>query len=203
MKICVAGWYFRPKFLLMLKNSGFETFVVMHRDGDTHGLPSMLYPNIGLEFGCYRSYVEDHWDGVSDVLFVHDDVELSDTVGLHDVASLAGIGVEQAYIFHNENDELVNGGAHGRAIWIRGDILKKLAADFPLDENNVGKNIGIEAQKGILRFHREILKCGQNTAVIAIVPQFEFAHRGRLHDNMFVYRKQGAHVPGGLVNVSE
>ena len=203
MKICVSGWYFRPKFLDIVRGCGYDAFVVKHREGDTRGIPSFLHENRGLEFGAYKQYVENHWDGESDVLFIHDDTEITDLVGFHDVATLRNMGVEHAYIFQDETHEFVNGGAHGRGMWIRGDVLRKLAQDgFPADMENVGVNVGLTAQKGILAFHERIMQCGPNTGAIAIVPQFTFAHRGRIHDRMFVYRKQNCQVPGGLVNVA-
>ncbi len=202
MKICIAGWYFRPAFLRMVQCSGYDAFVIQHRDGDTEGIPAKLYPNVGLEFGAYRQYVENHWDGESDVLFLHDDAEVSDTVAFRDIETLSLRGVDQAYIFQDEIHEYVNGGAHGRGIWIRGSVLKQLAQDFPADMSNTGMNVGKEAQNGIFAFHRRIKDLTRNTTVIAIVPQFTFAHRGRLHDRIFVYRKTQP-VPGGLVNVSQ
>ncbi len=203
MKICIAGWYFRPNFLKAIYYNKYEAFVIKHREGDTQGIPSELYPNKGLEFGAYRQYVEKHWDGESDVLFLHDDTEFwecADTA-LEDVESLGQMGVEHAYIFPDEMHEFVNGGCHGRGMWISGATLQKLAADFPADMNNEGVTSGLEAQNGILQFHQKILTVGRNTGVIAIVPQFIFAHRGRIHDRMFVYRKSGP-VPGGIVNVA-
>lgn len=202
MKICVAGWYYRPVFLSAISESPYDAFVVKHREGNTLGLPSRPYENRGLEFGAYRQYVENHWDGVSDVFFCHDDSEVSDASAFRDVESLGDMGVDQAYIFHDEYDELVNGGAHGRGIWMRGSIIEKLAKDFPADMENEGTNIGVVAQKGILMFHQRVTGLSSNTAVIAIVPQFRFAHRGRLHQKMFVYRKTGL-VPGGIVNVCQ
>lgn len=202
MKICVCGWYFRPQLLRDLRISGYETFVIKHREGDTQGLESALYENVGLEFGAYRQYVENHWDGESDVLFLHDDAELSDISALDEIATLRERGVEQAYIFPDEIHEFVNGGAHGRGVWICADVLKKLKPDFPADLFNLGVNIGKGAQTGILAFHQRITQCGPNTGVIAIVPQFTFGHRGRIHKEMFVYRKTQS-VPGGLVNVNQ
>ena len=202
MNICIAGWYFRPSFFSSIIASGYSTFVVKHREGDTCGIPSAIHPNVGLEFGAYRQYVENHWDGKSDVFFCHDDAEITDLIGLFDIASLAEMDVEQAYIFQDETHELVNGGVHGRGIWIRGDIIRQLADDFPADMENRGVNIGVVAQRGIFAFHDRIMQCGKNTGVIAIVPQMIFAHRGILHDRMFVYRKTYP-IPGGLVNVAE
>ncbi len=188
MKICIAGWYFRPRFLQMVAMSGYEAIVIKHREGDTQRIPSMLYDNQGLEFGCYRKYVEHHWDGESDVLFMHDDAEVSDTSGFADIEHLKEMGVEQAYIFQDETHAAVNVGVHGRAVWICADVLKKLAADFPADMGNEGDHIGPRAQTGIFLFHQRIRKCGSNTEVIAIIPQFRLGHRGRLNDEMFVYR---------------
>ena len=203
MKICIAGWYFRPTFLEAVALSGYGAFVVKHRPGDTFILPSELYENRGLEFGAYRQYVEHHWHGESDVFFCHDDTEVSDLSAFRDLESLNDIGVDHAYVFHDENEEYVNGGVHGRGMWIRGSILKQLASDFPADMDNTGVNIGKVAQKGVLQFHDRIMKLSKNTGVIAILPTIRFAHRGRLHTHMFVYRKTHLPIPGGLVNVHE
>lgn len=203
MKICVAGWYYRPNYLRAIFRSGFDSFVVKHREGNAGGLPSKLYPNLGLEFGAYRQYVMNDWDDESDVFFTHDDVEVTDECAFRDIAGLRKMGVEHAYIFQDETHEFVNGGAHGRAMWIRGDILRQMKMDFPADMENEGKNIGLDAQKGILMFHERIMKCGKNTGVIALVPQFRFAHRGRLHEELFVYRRHNTAVPGGVVNVAQ
>lgn len=199
MRICIAGWYFWPEFLLTIGCSIYDAFVIKHREGETQHIPSQLYPNLGLEFGAYKQYVEHHWDGESDVLFLHDDADLKIDDALDDICQLRKLGVEQAYIFPDEIHEHWNGGIHGRGIWIRGDILRKLQHDFPADMTNAGVNIGEVAQKGVHEFHRRILECGHNTGVIAIVPQLRFAHRGKLHHKMFVYRRVSA-VPGGLVN---
>ena len=202
MKIAIAGWYFRPQFLSDISISGYEAFVIKHREGDTRGIPSQLYPNVGLEFGAYRQYVENHWDGVSDVFFCHDDAEFTDLSGLAELEELNAMGVDHAYVFPDTMHEFVNGGAHGRGMWIRGSILEKLKADFPADMENEGVNIGLKAQRGILKFHARIMKCGLNTGAIAILPQLRFAHRGVLHDHLFVYRKH-APVPGGIVNAAQ
>src|SRR3990167_7916637 len=201
VKICIAGWYFREQFLRDVSLCGYDAFVVKHREGDTQCIPFELHPNVGLEFGAYGQYVNCHWDGVSDVLFLHDDAAVSDLSAFEQAEHLAAIGVDHAYIFHDENEDYVNGGAHGRGMWIRGSVLKELASDFPADWANTGVNIGVTAQAGILKFHKRIMRCSPNTGVIAIIPQFRFAHRGRLHEKMFVYRKTHNSVPGGLVNV--
>ncbi len=206
MKLCVAGWYYRPQLMQTLNwiTDRDKVFVIKHRDGNCLDIPSKQYPNLGLEFGAYRQYVENEWDGMSDVLFMHDDACLSGKLSvLDDIASLRDMGVEQAYIFHDENEEYINGGIHGRALWIRADVLKLLSKDFPADMENTGTNIGVVAQKGILEFHKRIMELGHNTGVIAIHPLMRFAHRGRLHDKMFVYRKTHHPVPGGLVHVPE
>src|SRR4030095_8836194 len=124
MKICIAGWYFRPDFMRTIRDSGYEAVVIKHREGDTQGIPSMLYDNVGLEFGAYRQYVMNHWDGESHVLFLHDDTEISDPICLDDMEAVRGTGVDHCYIFHDENEEFINGGAHGRGMWIKGSILK-------------------------------------------------------------------------------
>ena len=203
MKICVAGWYYRPDYLIAVRESGYPAFVVQHRPGETQGLPCALHENRGLEFGAYRQYVENHWDGSSDVFFTHDDAAVSSLFAFRYLERLAIIGVDQAYIFHDENEEYINGGAHGRGIWMRGSVIAELRNGFPADMDNTGVNVGVVAQQGILKFHERVKSLTENTAVIAIVPQFRFAHRGRLHEEMFVYRKTHLPVPGGLVNAAQ
>ena len=203
MQVVICGWYFRPDILWLVNAFyGDNAFVVKHREGDTGNIPSKLYANVGLEFGAYRQFVENHWDGESDVLFMHDDAIAKPELFM-DVERLSALGVDQAYIFHDENEEFINGGCHGRGIWIKGSLIKEIASDFPADMTNDGVNIGVAAQKGILAFHKRMGELSSNAQVIAIIPSFRFAHRGRLHEELFVYRKTAAGVPGGLVNVAQ
>ena len=190
MKICIAGWYFRPAFFRSVYQSGFEAFVLKHREGDTCGLPSKQYPNLGLEFGAYRQYVENHWDGESDVLFCHDDTEVATPDCFSDIARLNSIGVDQAYIFNNYSEQIVNGGVHGRALWMRGATLLKIADNFPADMDNQGTNVGKIAQRGVLRFHARMRDLTSNTMIQVIMPQMIFGHRGHIPNEMFVYRDQ-------------
>lgn len=201
MKICIAGWYFRPTFFESVAMSGYAAFVVKHRPGDTWILHSELHENRGLEFGAYRQYVEKHWDGTSDVFFCHDDTEVASPRVFEEIASLGDMGVDHAYIFHDGNEEYINGAAHGRGMWMRASLIQKMASDFPADMDNDGTNVGVIAQKGILEFHHRVTKLSKNAGVVAIVPEIRFGHRGRLYTKMFVYRPTGQ-VPGGLVNVS-
>jgi len=96
MKICIAGWYFRPNFMHAVRDSDYPAYVVKHREGDTFGIASRLYGNQGLEFGAYRQFVENRWDGKEDVFFCHDDIAVSDKWAFNDVERLAGMGVDQA-----------------------------------------------------------------------------------------------------------
>lgn len=200
MSICIAGWYFRKKFFSDILASGIPAFVVKHREGDTLGIPSALYENRGLEFGAYREYVQNHWDRTSDVLFIHDDTEILDSIVLDQVQTFRAMGVEHCYIFSSAYEELCNGGAHGRAMWIKAETLALLADDFPADMDNLGANGGIVAQKGIFQFHARVLKAGMSTAVAAIVPGFNFGHRGRMNNNVLVFKRVTSLIPGVVAN---
>lgn len=198
MAICIAGWYFRKSFFESIASSGIPAFVVKHREGDTLGIPSALYENRGLEFGAYREYVKNHWDGKSDVLFIHDDTEILDPIALEQIQTFRSMGVEHCYIFSNAYEELCNGGAHGRAMWIKAETLATLADDFPADMSNEGTNMGIVAQQGIFRFHARIIKAGQNTAVAAIIPGINFGHRGRMNNNVLVFKRANDLIKPGV-----
>ena len=194
MKICVVGWYFRPAMMKAVEKSRYEAFVIKHREGDTCGIPGRLYENLGLEVGAYRQYMENHWDGQSDVLFCHDDAEVSGTNVFDQVASLADMDIDHAYIFRHEYEELVNNGCHGRGMWARGSWLALLqqAGGFPADMSNRGDHCSKDANRGIFAFHRLVTEInGHKAGIAAVVPGFHFARRGWMAQEMYVFRRTG------------
>ncbi len=199
MSICICGWYFNESFLKTVAASGYSAFVVKHREGDTQGIPSALYENRGLEFGAYRDYILNHWDGESDVLFMHDDTEIIDPQALYHVTSLRGGSIDHAYIFSSQYEELVNGGAHGRAMWMSRDLIIAIKDSFPVDEENHGENIGPRAQKGIVDFHKRVTAESPNTGLAAIIPGFSLGHRGHLNNKVWVFKRTNT-TPGNILN---
>jgi hypothetical protein len=127
MEICVAGWYFEPHFLEKLSEvtNKYRVTIVSHvPDGwdDYHlnGCRVIPIPNIGLEFGCYDYYLKNLWTGRSDVLFIHDDTKIKNSVVFNDISNL---DVDCAYIFRDAAEERANGGKHGRAIFCSARFL--------------------------------------------------------------------------------
>src|SRR6185295_13186107 len=197
MNICVVGWYFRPKFIKALESSRRNVFVIKHREGDSGSLPSKPYPNIGLEFGAYRQYMDNHWDGRSAVLFCHDDTEILSSNALDQIETLEERDINHAYIFQDECQEVVNGGIHGRAMWCRGAWLKELqmVGGIPYDETNRGDNTSQNANRGCFAFHERIKAMGSpNVALAAVVPSMRLARRGWLAQEMYVFNRPNGSV---------
>jgi len=140
MQICVCGWWYFPEYydaLLEAVKRGYHTVVVKHRDGETNGLPFVNKDNIGLEWGAYSYYIDEIWDGESDVLFTQDDVKVKDA-SFFDWASK--ITEDVCSIFHNNADARYNGEAHGRMIFMSSRFLlgaQKLGG-FWYDKGNHG-----------------------------------------------------------------
>ncbi len=204
MKICITGWYFHEPFLTAIAASGYETLIVGHRERPTFGLKLVLTPEgRGLEFGCFQQYLMEHWDGVSDVLFMQDDGEITGSA-LDDIAALSEKQeIDQAFVFRDEYEEYFNQGHSGRAIWCRGSWLTWLKASggFDVDWENLGVTEGKRANYGVGML---ALKVDRNprTSWIAIVPGLQMARRGWISDKCYQYKRTEGHhgivTPPGL-----
>jgi len=76
MQICVTGWDFNESLYVSLAKTSFNTISIMHKKGDTKGVPFQLIPNEGLEWGAYNYFLKNHWDKKSPVLFMQDDISI-------------------------------------------------------------------------------------------------------------------------------
>jgi len=76
MQVCVVGWDFNKSLYASLAKADYDTFIIMHKKGDTHGVPFYLIPNEGLEWGAYDHFLKNHWDKKSPVLFMQDDISI-------------------------------------------------------------------------------------------------------------------------------
>lgn len=138
MKICVSGWYFERDLFEIFKevSKKYEIVVVTYfrrsnggitRDYDPIPVPDMIkewvlpsgvthweIPVAGLEWGGYDHYLKNIWDRESDVLFMHDDMRVSDPAVFDRIAELPH---DQAYIFRDLSEELANGRKHGRGVY--------------------------------------------------------------------------------------
>lgn len=125
LQICVCGWYFYPSLYHTLRKlpATYEPLVVAHRPGDTHTIPFVMRENVGLEFGAYAYFLEHYWDRASNVLFLHDDVEVP--AEFFDVART--IPFDQAYIFRNAQEYGQNVG-HGRILHATAPFLAEVQA---------------------------------------------------------------------------
>jgi len=123
MKICVCGWYYNREFLKILSSvsARYIPTVVCHKNfnpDDSDGLSGIAFvnrENIGLEFGAYDYYIKNIWNG-EDVLFLHDDTTIASAGFFDKVADAFSLGVDQAFIFHDEAHGKANQHFHGRAM---------------------------------------------------------------------------------------
>ncbi len=121
MQICVCGWYFHKEFYTVLASVStiFDIVIVANRPGDTLGLLFILRENTGLEWGAYSYFLDNCWDGVSSVLFMHDDTRTdADFFG-----RIQQTTFDQAFIFENESG-YQQSYSHGRAFYASADFLK-------------------------------------------------------------------------------
>jgi len=190
MNICVAGWYFHEPLIGTLLGSKYLSCIVAHRalpGTELRGLDFEVIPNVGLEFGCYDWFLKNKW-GSGPVLFLHDDAELSESA----LDAIAGMTVDQAFLFSSEADALANGKAHGRAMFCSDKFLTRLKADggfwyseepcngkpIPATLANVPDyhNVGIQ----VFRAYLESLPKEFTVNRVAIVPGLKTGYRGRL-----------------------
>ena len=137
MQICVCGWYFYEEFYSTLAalRDAFDIVIIANRSGDTLGLPYVVRENIGLEWGAYWYFLDAHWDGISSVLFMHDDTKAG-TDFFHKIQRTL---CDQAFIFENEAD-YQQSYSHGRAFYASATFLKlcRLNGGIYYDRGNRG-----------------------------------------------------------------
>lgn len=136
MKICVCGWYFKTnseilKYLQQLSLK-YPVFIVSHRTDEESkiklqecGLLYRIIPNIGLEWGAYDWYLKTVWDGESSMLYMHDDIKISDIAEFDRIAALEK-ECDQAYIFRDEKEDHANQHHHGRMIFLSRQAMKMM-----------------------------------------------------------------------------
>lgn len=131
MQICVVGYHFWPNFyesLAAQKSEHIKPFVVSHRDrkltDDFLSKTSLSYYcryNVGLEWGAYNWFLFNMWDGFSDVLFCHDDILIMSSDLFEEISR---IKFDQCYVFKSRDEDRVNGGKHGRGIFMSAKFLQ-------------------------------------------------------------------------------
>ena len=140
MQICVCGWYYFPKFFDKLRlavKQGYDAVVVRHQIGDTKGIRFVDRENTGLEWGAYSYFLENLWDGSSNVLFTQDDNEVNDDEFWN---WCSGIKEDICCVFNNQSEAAYNSYAHGRMLFTSSKFLSaaKERGGFWYDKGNTG-----------------------------------------------------------------
>ncbi len=141
MQICLTGWDFNKSLYTSLSKTCFDKIAILHREGDTKGVPFCLIPNIGLEWGSYDYFLKNIWDKKSSVLFMQDDISIKDDSFFEQVSKL-----ENDFIFIHDNQskttssEVLFSGT-GQCFKASPKFLYyiwKTHGGFWYDENNLG-----------------------------------------------------------------
>jgi hypothetical protein len=143
MNIAINGWYVNKDLFKPLKkiSNYFDITVVMNRhraaghslrpNDNGASIPKMIKKYLvksgiklvlrdpgGLEWGGYDYYIKNCWDRRSAVLFMHDDIKIYDPKVFYQIEmQMKEEGVNQAFIFRDEAEEIANGRMHGRAVY--------------------------------------------------------------------------------------
>ena len=139
-KICVVGWHFYSKIYEQLSKSKYDVHIVAHRYNkilDDLNLSYTVTKNEGLEFGAYNWYIKNVWDKESNVIFMHDDIEMKSRSVLSKIFyKCKQKKVDQGYIFGNYGI-----GPHGRCIYSSSSFITKIQEDYDgiyYDKSNIG-----------------------------------------------------------------
>lgn len=213
MKICVCGWYFREDFYRVLKrvNERYPVAVVSNTGFLTasesvlaRSLDFYTRENIGLEWGAYDYYLKEVWDGVSPVLFLHDDIRLRPVMKDYELRppveifdAISKFEHDQVYIFKSLPEAKENFWIHGRAFYCSARFLRYLRRyndGFWFDEDNDGHTQGPtpahckhfnEADYQFKYFTRGIPeKSNMKAGGYVILPALDCARRGRFEEEI-------------------
>jgi len=208
MKVCVCGWYYMESIYRDLKevNETYPVFVVAHKADKILGdFDYQLRENVGLEWGAYDWYLKNEWDGVSDILFMHDDVRLRPTFSEYNTVPITKIfrsiehlsaEYDQVYIFRTLQEKKENFGLHGRAFLASAKLLRHLLEQEDgiwYDANNTGHTMGPTPEwcehynEADYKFRDTLLKIdslgtGMSVNNSVILPPFDCARRGKFEE---------------------
>ena len=188
LNLALCGWYFHPPLLATLAASKHPWFAVCHKAPPVALEHFIVIPNVGLEFGAYQFYLENHWQG-GPVLLLHDDLEITEAA----LDAISKMDVDQAFLFSSPADAEANGKAHGRAMFCSEKFLTRLKADggfwyseepcdgAPIPPTTADAPDFHNAAIQVFRAYLESLPQDEFAVNrVAIVPGLKTGYRGRL-----------------------
>lgn len=159
MTLCICGWYYHQPFYDRVLD-----WVLQRRDARviTHQEPTIPLPcphmrakNIGLEWHAYNEYLQNT-PIQGPVLFIHDDTEILNPQFFAYVESQCA-DRDLAFIFPDEQQERMNGGAHGRCVYMSRKLLGMFRPiGFWYDENNGTDITSAKCNQGIQHFLQDV-----------------------------------------------
>lgn len=200
MKICVCGWYFDDNVYSSLwrLHQKYPVFIIAHKEHDSlkdYDLPYEVVENKGMEWGAYSHYVKNVWDGDS-VLFMHDDIRIKPIVIDYAISPgelvfnrLAEIEHDQAYVFQNRREDILNYGQHGRMLFLSERLLTMLKPyGLPYDDKNelycnYGTNAAYAAFTEI-----QARRPGWSLLKKVYAPNLDFGYRGKFDDPKKIFQ---------------
>jgi hypothetical protein len=187
LNICIVGWFWNEDFLNLVSRvqHKYPAVVIAHREPIfPPPIPYIMRENVGLEFGAYNYYLEEIWDGKSNVLFTHDDTRITKAGARKEriFLRIAAIKHDCAYLFRDLCEDEANGGKHGRAIFCSSRFLKYLKNNGSIwyDKENFGYSGAINV--GVHTFHSNLGKIRRKTKLDVVnrvyFPDYECGRRG-------------------------
>jgi len=189
-QICVVGWHFLQSFYDSIDGMQKDIFIVAHKYNKIlSNFQHSIIPNVGLEFGAYDWFLKNMWDEKSDIIFMHDDIEIKNKDIFDDIFNKCE-NCDHAYIWTSLSQMEQNGYAHGRCFYLSKNcldwIIKKYNGIWFDKENESNVSVanplrGMHYNEGIRRFRKMIKRTSENGYIREhiIIPDIILYNRGK------------------------
>jgi len=146
VQICVVGWHFFRKIYKQISKSSLDIHIVSHRYNDMldkYNLKYSIIENVGREFHAYDYYIKNIWDKKSNVIFMHDDIEIEDFEKVFKGLLEKTIGLDFSYILGKKTAKYKSSGE--RSMYFSKKLIKLFLTEYNgiwYDVHNKGYTFG-------------------------------------------------------------